>query len=63
MFRWNLVAVDLLGAEYPVSLFAEDSSEAVKKVQDAFPGPGLKRVRVVSAEEYWEGSNDRENRD
>ena len=61
MFRWNLVAVDLLGAEYPVSLFAEDSSEAVKKAQDAFPG--LKRVRVVSAEEYWEGSNDRENRD
>ena len=56
MFRWNLVAVDLLGAEYPVSLFAEDSSEAVKKAQDAFPG--LKRVRVVSAEEYWGVDND-----
>ena len=50
MFRWNLVAVDLLGTEYPVSLFAENSSEAVEKAQDAFPG--LKRVRVVSAEEY-----------
>ena len=56
MFRWNLVAVDLLGTEYPVSLFAEDSSEAVKKAQDAFPG--LKRVRVVSAEEYLEWGKD-----
>lgn len=56
MFRWNLVAVDLLGTEYPVSLFAENSSEAVEKVQDAFPG--LKRVRVVSAEEYWAVDND-----
>lgn len=56
MFRWNLVAVDLLGAEYPVSLFAEDSSEAVKKAQDAFPD--LKRVRVVSAEEYMEWGKD-----
>ena len=56
MFRWNLVAVDLLGTEYPVSLFAENSSEAVEKAQDAFPG--LKRVRVVSAEEYWAVDND-----